>query len=88
MSDVKIEQFANTVINLTLPTTILRKAIAPALLHSNIRVRHECVLLFTTMLNQTKKLLTLAEDSLDCKKFRTFNNHLIEYMTDVSKENF
>lgn len=82
LTEVKIDHFANTVINLTLPMIVLRKAVAPALLHSNRRVRHESVLLFTTMLNQTKKLLSLAEDYFECTKFQIFNNHLIEYMTE------
>ncbi|XP_033228122.1 nucleolar pre-ribosomal-associated protein 1-like isoform X2 [Belonocnema kinseyi] len=78
----QVEQFANILINLTLPTLVLRKAVAPGLLQSNLAVRHESVLLFTTMLTQAKKLIILAENSFDYTKFRAFNNYLIEYMSD------
>ena len=81
---MSIEQFSNSVINLILPTIVLRQAVAPALLQSNISIRHESVLLFTTMLNQAKKFISLLESSYDSVKFRKLNNHLIEYMADVS----
>ena len=84
LSDINVEEFANTLINLTLPALVLRKAVAPALLQSNLTVRHESVLLFTTMLTQAKKLISLAENSYDSAKFKAINNYLIEYMADVS----
>ncbi|XP_076235375.1 nucleolar pre-ribosomal-associated protein 1 [Calliopsis andreniformis] len=77
--ELNVFQLANATVFLTLPETIIKRAIVPSLTHSNIIVRHEAILTLTTMAEQIRKYLSIAkviynEDS----DFYTYQSCILE----------
>ncbi|CAK9816187.1 Nucleolar pre-ribosomal-associated protein 1 [Anthophora quadrimaculata] len=79
--ELNVFQLSSAMLSLILPGIILKKAIIPALTHSNMIVRHEAVLTLISMFNQIQKCLivtkTIYKEDGD---FCIFKNCIIQFM--------
>lgn len=75
-SELNVYQLANAIVSLTLSGTILKHAIVPSLIHSNIIVRHEAILTLVSMFEQIRKCLLAAKviysEEIDCCAFKNY----------------
>ncbi|XP_017877569.1 nucleolar pre-ribosomal-associated protein 1 [Ceratina calcarata] len=77
--ELNTSQLANALASLTLPGVILKQAIMPSLIHSNIIVRHEAVLTLMIMFNQIRKCLTTLTTAYKGDSFHSFKHFITEY---------
>ncbi|XP_015600464.1 nucleolar pre-ribosomal-associated protein 1 [Cephus cinctus] len=62
INELSVSQLISAVIALTMPLSILRKAIVPSLSHDNIIPRHVAMDVFTTMLTKLREFTKIIED--------------------------
>lgn len=79
-----MSQLVNAIVSLTLPGTILKRAVVPSLIDLNILIRHEAILTLITMVQQLQKYLSVGkiiytEDTDFC----AFQNYLLESAVKV-----
>ncbi|XP_076754806.1 nucleolar pre-ribosomal-associated protein 1 [Xylocopa sonorina] len=79
--ELSISQLTVVIISLTLPRVILKQGITPALVHSNIIIRHEAMLTLTSMFNQIQKHLSVVKTVYKGdNNFYLFKNYITEFM--------
>ncbi|CAL7951618.1 unnamed protein product [Xylocopa violacea] len=59
--ELNVSQLAVAIVSLTLPRVILKQAIIPSLVHSNVIIRHEAMLTLKSMFNQIQKHLSVVK---------------------------
>ncbi|KAG7208509.1 hypothetical protein KM043_014732 [Ampulex compressa] len=71
---LSLSHLANAIMSLTLSNVILKKVIVPALNHESTIVKHEAVILLTSMLNQVKKFVLVTPkifgDNINFNEFK------------------
>ncbi|XP_063974983.1 uncharacterized protein LOC135161387 [Diachasmimorpha longicaudata] len=73
-------QLLSATLTLTMPLTVLKNAVTPALISSTMVLRYEAVATLTIMLTQLRKFLNAAERHVSSSEYSTLYSHVTDYV--------